>query len=296
MPPEKKVLLVVNPISGNLEKTEIVDLIIQRCTATNLTLRVYSTTGEDDLGALRQILDEYQPERVLVAGGDGTIGLAARALEGRRSILGMLPAGSANGLATSFNVPTDFMEALEVALSENVSHIDGVRINGEISLHLSDLGLNALLVKNYEEGDTRGMLGYARETVKTLSEYETFEVRITADGEVLETEAVIVIIANAQKYGTGVNVNPGGNICDGIFEIVIAKRLDVIELAKLITGSTEFDPEVVTILSVTEAEIECLGQEVYFQIDGEYKGTVTRVSARMMPQFLAVAIPEPLEV
>ncbi|WP_247234731.1 diacylglycerol kinase family protein [Telluribacter sp. SYSU D00476] len=296
MPSEERVLLIVNPISGSLEKADVVDLIENRCKASELKLEVYSTTGENDLQTIVKLLDEYKPTRVLVAGGDGTITMVAQALEGKEAILGILPAGSSNGLATSFNVPADFMEALEVALSSNVARIDGVRINGEISLHLSDLGLNALLVKNFEEGDTRGKMGYAKEVIKTLTEHETFRVRIRTAEEVLETEAVMVVIANAQKYGTGVTINPYGNILDGLFEVVIAKRWDVIELVKLIAGSTEFDPEVVTMFSVTYAEIECLDQEVDFQIDGEYKGQVRKVTAQMVPQLLSIAIPEPQTV
>ncbi|GAB3164972.1 diacylglycerol/lipid kinase family protein [Telluribacter humicola] len=296
MPSEEKVLLIVNPISGNLEKEDIVDLVESHCKTSSRQLEIYTTTGKNDLQSIIRLLDEYKPSRVLVAGGDGTISLAAHALEGREAVMGILPAGSSNGLATSFNVPTDFMEALDVALSSKVARIDGVRINGEISLHLSDLGLNALLVKNFEEGDTRGQLGYAKEVIKTLTEHETFRVRIRTAEEVLETEAVMVVIANAQKYGTGVAINPYGNILDGLFEVVIAKKWDVIELVKLIAGSTEFDPEVVTMFSVTHAEIECLDQEVDFQIDGEYKGQVRKITAQMIPQLLSVAIPEPQTV
>ncbi|HEV7349798.1 diacylglycerol/lipid kinase family protein [Telluribacter sp.] len=292
----EKLLLIVNPISGNLEKEDIVDMIVNRCQMENKELEVYTTTGENDLRAIKTIIDTLQPTRVLVAGGDGTICLAAEALEGRSAILGILPAGSSNGLATSFNVPPDMVEALEVAMSNKVIRMDGVRINGEISLHLSDLGLNALLIKNYEQGDTRGQIGYAMEVFKTLTEHEVFRVRVRAGEEVVESDAIIVIIANARKYGTGVTINPHGSIMDGKFEVVIAKKWDVIELAKLIAGNTEFDPEVVTILSVTQAEIECIEQEVDFQIDGEYKGQVKKVTAHMVPQLLSITIPEPLEV
>jgi diacylglycerol kinase (ATP) len=291
MLPIENVLLVANPISGDLDKEELINEVAQKVEELGKSLTTYLTTGEDDAGKIKDILTNLKPERVLVAGGDGTIVLVAELLRDSPIVLGLLPAGSANGMATDFGIPNDLTIALDIALGESTIRMDGVEINGEISLHLSDLGLNALLVKNYEAGDTRGKLGYAKEVVKTLSEHEIFTVRISTSQNVIETEAVIVIIANAKKYGTGVTINPEGDIADGKFEVVIAKKIDVIELAKLLAGSTEFDPEVVTVLSVTECFIECIDKEAHFQIDGEYKGTVSRLNAKVLPGMVQIAIP-----
>ena len=150
-------------------------------------MSLYQTTGQNDPQAIGQLVEELQPARVLVVGGDGTITMVAEVLQGRDTVLGIVPAGSANGLATSFGLPAGLDETLDVALGPHVGCIDGVRINGKMSLHLSDLGLNALLVKNYEEGEIRGKLGYAKEVVKTLAEHEIFRVRITTPEQSLET-------------------------------------------------------------------------------------------------------------
>lgn len=291
MLPIENVLLVVNPISGDLEKHELVQEVKNKVEELGKSLTTYLTTGENDEQEINTILERLRPQRVLVAGGDGTIVMVAELLRNSSIVLGLLPAGSANGMATDFGIPNDLTSALEIALGETVIKMDAVEINGEISLHLSDLGLNALLVKNYEASDTRGKLGYAKEVVKTLTEHEIFTVRISTGQNIIETEAVIVIIANAKKYGTGVTINPQGDISDGKFEVVIAKKIDVIELAKLLAGSAEFDPEVVTILSVTECLIECLDGEVHFQIDGEYKGPVAQLKATVVPGMVHIAVP-----
>jgi diacylglycerol kinase (ATP) len=291
MLPIENVLLVVNPISGDLDKEELIQEVQRKSDELGKVLSTYLTTGEDDAAEIRKMVDGLKPQRVLVAGGDGTIVLVAELLRDSSVVLGLLPAGSANGMATDFGIPNELPAALDIALGENVIRMDGVEINGEISLHLSDLGLNALLVKNYEASETRGKLGYAREVVKTLSEHEVFTVRISTTQKVIESEAVIVIIANGKKYGTGVVINPDGDISDGRFEVVIAKKIDVIELAKLLAGNTEFDPEVVTIMSVTACSIECIDKEVHFQIDGEYKGPVSRLHAKVLPGMVHIAVP-----
>ena len=288
---ERKVLLVVNPISGDVDKDEILNAVIEKAHLGDYDLRIYSTTGEKDLDTIRTMVRNLKPERILVAGGDGTISLVAEAVRDLDIIFAILPAGSANGLAADFGLPGTIKDAINVAFGDNIKGIDAVCINNEISLHLSDIGLNALLVKNYEKSDTRGKLGYAREMLKTLSEHENFNVRITTELGVLETEALIVIIANARKYGTGVSINPLGDMSDGFFELVIAKKLDFIETAKILTGNTDFNPDILQIISVQTATIECTDKDAYFQIDGEYKGMVNHLEAHIIPNYVRVAIP-----
>lgn len=288
---ERKVLLVVNPISGDVNKDVIFERVIEKTNEEGYDLRIYSTTGDHDLETIQEMVTNIKPERVLVAGGDGTISLVAETIRQSDIILGIIPAGSANGLSADFGLSGSIDQAMEVAFGEKFICIDAVSINGDISLHLSDIGLNALLVKNYEDSDTRGKMGYAREMLRTLSEHENFEVRITTDKEVIETEALIVIIANAQKYGTGVSINPIGDMSDGFFELVIAKKLDFIETAKILAGNTDFNPEIMQVVSVEKATIECLDKEAHFQIDGEYKGMVKHLEAHIIKGYVRVAIP-----
>jgi len=288
---EQKVLLVVNPISGDKDKQEILSKVTAKAEEDGYDLSVFSTTGDDDLAQIRELVKNLCPSRVLVAGGDGTISMVAEALQGQKVIFGIIPAGSANGLSADFGLPVSIDESIEVAFGDNSVQIDAVKINEDISLHLSDIGLNALLVKNYENGDVRGKLGYALEMFKTLNQHENFQVRITTDQGVLETEALVVIIANAKKYGTGISINPFGDMSDGKFELVIAKKIDFIETAKFLTGNTEFNPEVMEFISVEKAKIECVDREVYFQVDGEYKGEVRELNAAILKGFVRIAIP-----
>ena len=78
---------------------------------------------------------------------------------------------------------------------------------------------------------------------------------------------------------------------DGLFEIVIAKRIDFIETAKFLTGNASFDHDVMEVLSVENAKIECLDREVYFQVDGEYKGEVSELNASILKGFVRIAVP-----
>lgn len=291
MPFPKKVLLVVNPVAGVRDKTELIEKLRGKSKSRGFALEVYRTDGRNDRQSIKSIMRGFVPDRVLVAGGDGTINLVADVLRGCEVVLGLLPSGSANGLATNLGLTGGLDEAIETALGSHTKCLDGLLLNGHLGLHLSDLGLNARLVKNYEEGQVRGKWGYAKEVIHTLTEHELFRVKITTDAETYETQATMVIIGNATMYGTGVVVNPHGNMCDGKFELITATHFDIVELAKLLAGSTELDPEVVKVSTATRAEVECLDKKVLFQVDGEFLGAVDRVKAQVLPAMLVVAVP-----
>lgn len=158
-------------------------------------------------------------------------------------------------------------------------------------MHLSDIGLNAELIKNYQNSTVRGKLGYALQAVSTLIEREDpFTVTIEYSGKVMECEAGMVVIANSQKYGTGVVINPNGHMDDGKFELIILKNLDFVVLGKIITGNMPIELENVEIISTDNARITT-DRPVSFQIDGEYCGTQSMLDVKVSPFKMNVAIP-----
>jgi len=288
---KKKYILVVNPISGDIDKSEIIDKTLAFATASEIKIIVYKTTGQNDETAISKLYNLHKPERVLIAGGDGTIKMVGEALENQDVIFGILPAGSSNGLAVDLNLPSAIEENLEVAFHHHFMEIDMVSINGKKSIHLSDIGLNAELVRNYENGFTRGKLGYALQVITTLSEsQEPFLAKIEVNKQTIECNALMIVIANSQKYGTGVTINPYGIMNDGKFEIVILKKLDLVVFAKIITGNIPINAEDVEIISCEQAKITT-NLPVSFQIDGEYIGEETQLNINILPSHIKVAIP-----
>ena len=283
--------MVVNPISGSIDKEVFINTATLFAEKENYNFILYETSGVDDCTQIQALYNEHKPERVLVAGGDGTIKMVAEALEKQDTILGILPAGSANGLSVDLNLPANLEENLTVAFHNKFMEMDLVSINGIKSLHLSDIGLNAQLVKNYESSETRGKWGYALQAIATLNEQDPpFEVAVTTNKRTITCEARMVVIANSQKYGTGVTINPDGRMNDGKFEIVILKNLDLLVFGKIITGNIPVDPNDVEIISTDKATIET-AVPVHFQIDGEYVGKETKLDIFILHQQMKVAIP-----
>jgi YegS/Rv2252/BmrU family lipid kinase len=288
---KKTVLMVVNPISGDVDKSEFIQEAKFFSDALNLRFVLHETTGQNDENAIRYLCELHKPERVLVVGGDGTIKMVAEALEDFDVTLGIIPAGSANGLSVDLDLPSNLPDILKIAFNNDALELDMIQINGRKSLHLSDLGLNAELVKNYESGSTRGKLGYALQTFSTLSDMkDPFSAKIMANDKEISIKARIIIIANSQKYGTGVIVNPNGKMDDGKFEIVIIKNLDLFVFGQIITGNMPLDSEDVLIISTDKATITT-EEPVPFQIDGEYIGEEQLLEINIMPKQLKIAVP-----
>ena len=112
-------------------------------------------------------------------------------------------------------------QQIEVAMGDHFTNLDVLQVNDELCLHLSDIGLNAELIKNYESASIRGKFGYLMQSIPTLvrSKYP-YEYEVEIDGKVYNHKGIMLAIANCQKYGTGAKINPEGRHDDGKFEII----------------------------------------------------------------------------
>ncbi|PIF33062.1 YegS/Rv2252/BmrU family lipid kinase [Flavobacterium sp. 9] len=288
---KKNIIFVVNPISGDLDKSDLIEAVQEFATTNNFDLEVYETTGKQDQKRIQALYNQYSPERIVVAGGDGTIKMVAEAMEQYDVIIGILPAGSANGLSVDLNLPATIEENLKIAFLHHYIEMDMICINGKKSIHLSDIGVNANLVKNYEESNLRGFWGYALQAYSALKESEEpFVATISANNETVEHMARMIVIANSQKYGTGVIINPNGAMNDGKFELVILKSLDLLLIGKIITGNMPIDSDDIVIISTDQATIKT-DYPVNFQIDGEYCGAQTDLEIHILHKQMKIAIP-----
>ncbi len=287
---KKNIIIVVNPVSGAVEKKEIVDSTLLFAKNENLESILYETLGTKDVENIKNLYNIHKPERIIIIGGDGTIRMVAEAIAKEDVILGIIPAGSANGFALDLDLQLTLEKNLEVAFLHQFMEVDIITINGKISIHLSDLGLNAELIKNYEQGEIHGKWGYALNTITTLFDSgEPFTAKVKANNETFGYVARMIVIANAKKYGTGVVINPNGVMNDGKFELVILKKFDLILFGQIISGNMPSDPDDVEIISTDKATIE-LDAPVSFQIDGEYCGTETKLDIKILHKQLKVAV------
>src|SRR5690606_30427215 len=175
---------------------------------------------------------ENSPHKVIAVGGDGTVLLCASVVMNTNIKLGILPMGSANGMSVELRIPQNIDDALDVVYNGNSQKSDMLLFNNkDLGIHISDIGLNAGLVKQFEEGQRRGFLGYAKGLVGELSDLNSFTIKVKTEKETFETEGYMVAFGNAKRYGTGAVLNNVGKINDGLLELSILQQFDITALA-----------------------------------------------------------------
>jgi YegS/Rv2252/BmrU family lipid kinase len=285
-----KILFIINPFSG-ARTTGWIPMIEDFFSGQSVTPEFWVMSAETFPEQVKIVIEAAAPDLVVAVGGDGTIKLVATALLKSRIPLGILPAGSANGLAYELGIPEKPLEALQVLLTGKPRPIHVLSIQNELCLHLSDFGLNAWAMKRFNKGGKRGMWGYARVSIQALWYTRAFRLTLTIDDAVYQEKANMVVLANGTSYRTGAMINPEGSLFDDHFEVVIMKKISLLETLKMLFRRRSFDPEVLVIHRAQRVRIQCK-KRVPFQIDGEFRGKLRSVEAHILPAAIQIWVPK----
>lgn len=285
----QKFVFIINPASGN-SNTNWKDEIDKYFAGSTKTLSFFELKHGCTPGDIKGFIENEGADVVIAAGGDGTVKLVAESLAGKTIPMGILPAGSANGMAKELGIPGQPQDALRTLVEGVPQDIHLLRINNEYCIHLSDAGFNAYVVKKFEEGAGRGQWGYVKAAWKALWNHDRMQVTIKADDKYITYDAAMVVLANATMYGNGVVINPEGSISDDLFEIVIIKKISFAEIFKMKFTQKEFDRKKTELFQTSSVEITS-SRAIHFQVDGEYRGKVNNIKAEIVPDALKVIMP-----
>ncbi len=289
-----RILFVLNHAAGGTSKsaweTAIAEYFSEEGGHVHQTFRM---EPPDCSEALRATLAEFNPDRVGALGGDGTLKFVAEVLLGTDIPIAFLPAGSANGMARELGLPADPSACLHLLVHGTPKAADVVRLNGHLSLHLSDLGLNAQLVKYFDEGEGRGLMGYAKQVLRVIRNSHQMRLEISVDGGgPIRRRAWMVVVANARMYGTGAIINPDGSLYDGRFEVVLLKRRWAWEMVMMLVRKQATESNRLTEILPAESAVITMRRPAHFQVDGEYIGKVRKVEAVVEGGAVLLLVPE----
>ncbi|MEW6365664.1 MAG: diacylglycerol kinase family protein [Acidobacteriota bacterium] len=164
---------------------------------------------------------------VVAYGGDGTVNEVASGLVGTRSALGIIPAGSGNGLARGLGVPLKPRSAVEVLKEGEVREIDVGDVDGAYFFNVFGLGFDACLADRFHRhaGLVRGPLPYFTLGVQAFFQYRAPKVEVDIDGEKLLLAPFALTVANGPQYGVGARIAPGASLSDGYLDLVYIDML-----------------------------------------------------------------------
>jgi diacylglycerol kinase (ATP) len=235
--------------------------------------------------------------RIVVAwGGDGTVNEVASALAFGPAALGVIPAGSGNGLARMFRIPTDPDRGLLSMLNAADRRIDLGELNGRLFVNVAGVGFDAHVAAQFAalERSRRGFLRYAAIVTRELGRYEAGAYGVTLDGRVLKPKpAFLVSFANGRQWGNGAVIAPAASTDDGLLDAVIVDARGLAAtigaLPRLFAGTLHL-LRGVEIVQVKTAEVQGHGHHLICHVDGEPvdSGPIARI--RVHPGALRVRL------
>ena len=138
-----KIWFIVNPVSGGITKDDIANLISDILSRSLYDWRICYTGYAGHGAVLATMAVENDIDVVVAVGGDGTVNEVARSLVHSKTVLGIVPCGSGNGLARHLQIPMEPRKALEmINVGENIS-IDYGLINNRPFFCTCGMGYDA---------------------------------------------------------------------------------------------------------------------------------------------------------
>lgn len=291
---------IINPVAGGRrrslppsERVALVASAIARLGATG-DVQLTQAAGHGRELARQALADGRSP--IVAWGGDGTINEVASQLVGTATPLGIVRAGSGNGLARELRIPADPERAIDIALCGKDRVVDVGEIAGRQFLNVAGIGFDASMAIQFNRlgGERRGPLRYSWQVARAALQYEGRRYVIEADGRRVESNAVVVAIANLAQYGSNAAIAPGAKPDDGLLDIVIID--DRGSLGRIGLFPRAFDRTIdkapgVTILRAARVVVRA-DEPMVFHVDGEPHRGDTVLEACIRPGALVVRVAE----
>ena len=221
---ERRLLYIVNPISGKGNKAAIEEIIRQKTKGAGLPFDIVHSVANGDYSFLHDPIKEKGYTDVVIAGGDGTINQVVQGLHHLDINFGILPLGSGNGLALSAGIPKNTSAALDVVFNGQPLPTDAFLINNRFACMLCGLGFDAQVAHDFANDPRRGLLTYIKKTVSHFFVAGTYPFIVRMDGKELAVEAFFISIANSNQFGNNFRIAPKASLTDGLLDIVVMAK------------------------------------------------------------------------
>jgi diacylglycerol kinase (ATP) len=254
---------------------------------------VIETSSEDETRREARRAVREGVDVVVAAGGDGTIGAVAEELLDTVSALGVLPLGTVMNVPRMLGLSRDLEEAAAALASGTVRRVDTGQADGRTFFEAASVGMNAAMFREANRFERGDWLSIAR-TIWVALRYRPARMHLELDGErVVNTRALMAVVANGPYTGAGMTVAPDARIDDGRFDVRVFRGFSKPELlrhlASIAFGRRRYAPHISTFhaaaVRVTSAH------PLPTRADSHDLGT-TPLEVRVRPGALRVVSPE----
>ncbi len=222
---KKKLLYIINPISGTPRKNNIFEIISQYTDTDLFDFEIIKTQRAGHAFNLAQNAVSANYDVVVAVGGDGTLNEVGKALVGSNTLMGIIPKGSGNGLARFLKTPFITKKAVKIINSLNYRLMDTVKINECFYLNVAGIGFDAHIAHLFSKSERRGFKIYAKLVLQEFRKYQGQNYQLKIDGRELKLNNVFMLsFANSSQFGNNAHIAPLAEIDDGLIDLCILKK------------------------------------------------------------------------
>ncbi len=232
-------------------------------------------------------------DRVVAAGGDGTLNTVLQGLPGTGLPMAILPLGTANNLARTLGIPTTLEDACRVAAGERTRAIDVGRVNDRYFFTTASLGLSVAITDSLTHRTKQlwGAFAYGVAAIRALARARPFHADITWPGGRHRSRTVQVVVGNGRYYGSALPVAEDATIDDArldLYSLEVRHLWELLALIPSIRRGRQGEKGSVEALRATEFEISTrIPMDI--NVDGEIC-TRTPARFRVVPAALEVFV------
>lgn len=230
--------IITNPVSRKGHGERLTRTITAALGEKGIPYTLSYTSREQDACALARKAAEAGEKLVLCIGGDGTVSGVAGGLVRSNSALGIIPAGTGNDFARYLGIPSNPLEALEIALNGKAVSVDAGMANDWVFINAAGSGFDVEVLRRtlrYKK-IFHGLPAYVLGVLSALFRYPQMDVKIERDGGVIEQKSLILSIANGQYIGGGMHVAPTADTTDGLFDVLYVDEIKRWKIPFLLAG------------------------------------------------------------
>jgi len=228
-------------------------------------------------------------------GGDGTVQRCIDAMVGHPGVLAILPAGTANLLATNLGIPTDLEQAVVTGLRGHDRVLDVGRINGEHFAVMAGTGLDALMIRDADRGlkDRFGRAAYVWTGARHVR-HELTPTTIWVDGDPwFDGEASCVLIGNVGTISGGITAFDDARPDDGKLDLAVVTANGLVQWVRTLTraavGHTDRSP-LVQMTTATRIKIATT-RKLPYELDGGDRNKTDRLKIKVVPNAITIRVP-----
>ena len=228
-------LFIVNPNAGAKQAAANLPKILDLFTENGDINSVYLTGARGD--GVKLAADHGGPgsaDRIICIGGDGTFNEVVTGIKnaGHNIPIGYIPAGTANDLASSLNIPKNMMQAAKNILEGAPKAIDIGSFNDSYFAYIASFGAFTKAAYNTPQA-SKNMLGhfaYILEAIKELPAIRPEYVKIETGETRIEGEYIFGAFSNSSSMGGVLALDPDiVDMSDGVFEALFIKPLNSVQ-------------------------------------------------------------------